>query len=150
MSYFDFDSSLFPVSITQKNESSYPLPDETCTIDCEDIASRSLSVQEMARRARRRVIEQYGEAAFARLCLNFETRLRLIGQEGTNEDEDATDELTKQALKLLRILSQHPESEQEQTDPMIFALIWLDGRGWGQMSIKQLAFILKSLQTLNS
>jgi hypothetical protein len=100
------------------------------------------TIKHLADEARDSLSTAYGEATLAKWCLIFDKGLStdpLI--EGY---EEIADEIEKTKVKfafkfisVLRILSSNP------TTPVTpVALIWLDGHGWGKMSLHLLAELI--------
>jgi hypothetical protein len=85
------------------------------------------TVKQLADSVRRDGLATYGEAGFARLCLDFERRI--------DGDFD-------QALAVLAA-GQDPKA-------VTLALVWLDGQGYSLLTVAQLAAVLYKLRERHS
>ncbi len=81
------------------------------------------TIKELADSARQDGMVTFGEAGFARLCLEFEERI--------NSEYE----------KALEILAAGQDARQ-----MNLALVWLDGKGYSLLTVEQLAVILYKLR----
>lgn len=93
------------------------------------------TVKGFAARVRQRAIKAQGEAGFARQCLEFEHKLHFqveIGSDSEDYAAEGTEGLTvlKQVLHIVAV-SRDLESIQ-------LALCWLDGAGYGQLTLEEL------------
>ncbi|MDB5082407.1 MAG: hypothetical protein JWP00_4331 [Chloroflexi bacterium] len=81
------------------------------------------TIKELADSARQDGMSAFGEAGFARLCLEFEERI--------NSDYD----------KALAILAAGQDAKE-----INLALVWLDGKGYSLLTVERLAAILYKIR----
>lgn len=81
------------------------------------------TIKELADSARRDGLATFGEAGFARLCLEFEEQI--------NSDYG----------RALEILAAGQDARQ-----INLALVWLDGKGYSLLTVERLAVILYKLR----
>jgi hypothetical protein len=82
------------------------------------------TIADLAVSARRRGIEYYGEAAFARLCMDFD---RMLPEHSLNS--------------LLRLLAEFNDGKTMQ-----LGICWLDGQGYGDRPVEWLGHELARLR----
>lgn len=105
------------------------------------IEASPTTIKQPADRLRTSLARRYGEAHFAKLCVEFDRQVCAISSarspgKGAASQKEAIETLLRYAT-VLCMLACKPEALIVQ-----LALIWLDGHGWGGMSLLRLAELI--------
>ena len=100
------------------------------------------TIKQLADQVRVSLIARYGEATLAKWCLSFDKGLipdPSIKDYGEIEDlvEKAKVDFAYKYISVLHVLAFNPN---HPVTPV--ALIWLDGHGWGKVSLQLLAELI--------
>lgn len=98
---------------------------------------KNRTIKQLADEARVRAISHYGEAAFAKMCLEFDQSIlphdlyeEYADDNGAGRvEEDPQSKVTSVFRKITQ--TKDPKTLQ-------LALIWLDGHGWGKLNLETL------------
>ena len=101
------------------------------------MAGSNTTIKDLADEARIEAITELGEAAFAKACMQFEHKI--VPDDGPVEGR----ELWYQANGLMKMLA-HDDQDAKFWQ---FAMIWLDGHGYGDWSVIQVHERLQKLKT---
>jgi hypothetical protein len=107
------------------------------------------TLNQLADTARTKLTHEFGEGSFARLCMKFDQSIENVASKAgvvTEEASALAGEVTVTTasacyLKLLILLADQPDALNTQ-----LALIWLDGHGWGKMTLVTLAALISGVR----
>lgn len=91
------------------------------------------TIKQIANETRTRAIAFYGEAAFAKMCLVFEASLVPEGSCDEEGELGDIDEEVSYVMAVVKLLAHNPDPKTLQ-----LSLMWLDGQGFGQVTLPQL------------
>lgn len=92
------------------------------------------TIKHLADEARARALSHYGEAAFARMCMEFQSRL--VPEGACDEEGELGDDLDEDVSFVIAVIKLMAHSTDPKT--LQLGMIWLDGKGFGQVTIPQL------------
>lgn len=112
------------------------------------------TIKQLADEARASAIAHYGEAAFAKLCFDFDRSLlsaTLYDQPAANEGVKQATEKEKEkeannnkAIRVFKIIF----ASKKDPKTLQLALVWLDGHGWGKMKLEGLHWWLDRIRNV--
>jgi hypothetical protein len=105
------------------------------------------TIKQLADEARARAMAHYGEAEFAKMCLEFDQRiLPLDLYEEYADDEGAgrvEEDPQSKVTSVFKLIAKNKDPKTLQ-----LALIWLDGHGWGKMKLESLHWWLDRVRNV--
>lgn len=114
----------------------------------ENTSGKVTTIKQLADQARARAISYYGEAAFARMCLEFDQSILPNDLYEEYADDDGVGRVEEdpqsKVTSIFKIMT-------ESTDPktLQLALVWLDGHGWGKLNLETLNWWLDRARNMN-